>query len=363
MHRKNTIISLLSFLTLMLPASAGAVSPQAPDSISFPSETKDSISAAKPEKSVKSIYIPKFTGTVRARYEYLTQENLSAFKVRDLRLGIEGYVAPIMSYNGEVSFSDWGKIVLVNAFIKLEPIKGLSFILGQQRVPFTIAAHRLPCEQFFVNRTFLAKYAGIRDIGLVGGYVIPKFPLTIQASVFNSSGVGDHKIYFTNTYGFSVKLISRFHPGWFLSASTAHQKKGTVWMQNWDIGGYFDNGLWHVEAEYLRKNFRHHAFDAVNAFDFFVYRLFPIEKKMIGGVSGAIRYDYISDHSNGILGDDGHLTIDMPECHRLTAGATLSLATKFQADIRLNYEKYFYHTAPLSPTDGDRLVLELIAHF
>ena len=311
----------------------------------------------------KSIYVPTFNGTARVRYEYFTQENKGAFKVRDLRFGLDGYVAPIMSYSAEVNFSDWGKIALVNGFIRLTPLKGLNFTIGQQRIPFTIAAHRLPCEQYFVNRPFPAKYAGIRDIGLVGSYAIPKIPLTAQASIFNCSGLGDHKIYFTNTYGFSVKLISAFHENWFLSASTAHQKKGTVWNQNWDIGGYFHNDLWHIEAEYLRKNYRHHSFDAVNAFDVFVYRNFPIEKKNIAGISGAVRYDYISDHSDGVLNDQGVLETNFPECHRLTLGTTLSLQTKLQADIRLNYEKYFYRNGVPSPTDGDRLVLELIAHF
>lgn len=312
----------------------------------------------------RSIYIPTFTGTVRARYEYLTQENKGAFKVRDLRFGVDGYVAPIMNYSAEVNFSDWGKIALVNAFIGVTPLKGLNFKIGQQRIPFTIAAHRLPCEQYFVNRTFLAKHAGIRDIGLSATYAVPKIPLTAQASVFNCSGLGEHRIYFTNTYGFSVKLSSAFLPHWFVSASTAHQKRGTVWMQNWDLGGYFDNGLWHVEAEYLRKNYRHHSFDAVDACDFFVYRNFPIEKHNIAGVSGAVRYDFMTDHSSGVLNEQGILVADNPQCHRITAGATLSLQTKFQADIRINYEKYFYkHGILPSPTDGDRIVLELIAHF
>lgn len=347
MKLRNFLIVFLAVTAVVAPGSIQA-------------ETSDSVASPKKEKS---IYIPTFNGTFRGRYEYLTQANLGAFKVRDLRLGIEGYVAPIMSYVGEVNFSNWGSIALVNAFIRVAPVKGLSFSLGQQRIPFTIAAHRQPCEQFFVNRPFLAKHAGIRDIGLVGSYAIPKILLTAQASVFNSSGMGEHRIFFTNTYGFSVKLFSHFSDFWYLSASTAHQKRGTVWLQNWDIGGFFDNTLWHVEAEYLRKNYRHHAFDAVNSFDFFVYRFFPIEKKMIGGISGALRYDYIGDHSNGVLDDEGLLTVDMPECHRLTAGATLSLASKFQADIRVNYEKYFYRVAAPSPLDGDRIVLELIAHF
>lgn len=311
----------------------------------------------------KSIYVPTFNGTARVRYEYLTQANEGAFKVRDLRVGLDGYVAPVMSYSAEVNFSDWGKVALVNAFIDLKPVKSLFFRMGQQRIPFTIAAHRTPAQQYFVNRPFLAKHAGIRDIGLVGGYTIPKIPLAVQASVFNCSGMGEHKLYFTNTYGFSVKIISQFHPNWYVSGSTAHQKKGTVWMQNWDIGGYFDNRLWHAEAEYLRKNYRHHAFDAVNSWDLFVYRNFPLKSTVVQGISGAVRYDYMSDHSSGVLSDEGKLTVDNPECHRLTLGSTLSFRSKFQADIRVNYEKYFYRDGTPSPTDGDRIVLELIAHF
>lgn len=312
----------------------------------------------------KSIYVPTFNGTARIRYEYLTQANKGAFKVRDLRVGLDGYVAPIMSYSGEVNFSDWGTIRLVNAFINVAPLKGLYFRIGQQRIPFTIAAHRAPHEEYFVNRPFLAKHAGIRDIGLVGSYAIPRIPVTAQASVFNSNGLGDHKIYFTNTYGFSVKLFSRFCRNWYVSASTAHQKRGTVWQQNWDIGAYFDDGLWHVEAEYLRKNYTHHSFDAVNFFDFFLVRNLPIEKKLIGGVAAAARYDYMGDHSSGILSEEGILTVNEPECHRITLGATLSLKSKLQADIRVNYEKYFFRKgAMVSPEDGDRLVLELIAHF
>lgn len=312
----------------------------------------------------KSIYVPTFTGTFRGRYEYLTRQNLGAFKVRTMRLGVEGYVAPIMSYRGVVEFSDWGKISVVDAYVRVSPVQGLQFTIGQQRAPFTLSAHRLICEQYFVNRNFVAKNGGFRDIGLSAGYTIPKIPLTVQASVFNCGSLGDHKDFWTKTYGFSTKLISRFHPNWYVTASTARHKRGDSRVQMWDVGGYFDNGLWHVEAEYLRKNYVHHDFKPVNAYDFFVYRNFPIEKKLIGGVSGAVRYDYMSDHSSGKLNDLGKLEVDDPARHRITLGTTLSLQTKFQADIRLNYEKYFFKKG-VTPTtnDDDRIVLEIIAHF
>lgn len=315
-------------------------------------------------KADNTIYIPKFSGTLRTRFEYLTQDNKGAFKVRNLRLGIQGNVAPIMSYLGEVDFSDWKNISLVNAFIKITPIKPLQFVMGQQRIPFTIAAHRMPHEEYFVNRPFLAKYGGIRDVGLMGGYTLPKIPLSLQASFFNCSGVGVERHFFTNTYGFSIKAISAFHPNWYFSASTARNTRGVARYQGYDIGGYFHNDLWHVEAEYLRRQYVHDVFKPLNAFDFFVYRNFPIEKNYIAGISGAARYDYMSDNTSGIPSDDGKLITDNPECHRLTLGATLSLQTKFQADIRLNYEKYFLKKDVVrSLNEDDRIVLEIIAHF
>lgn len=312
----------------------------------------------------KSIYIPEFNAQLRARYEYLFQENKGAFKVRNLRLGVDGYVAPIMSYSAKVDFADWSKIALVDAYIRLKPMEGLYFNLGQGRMPFGLAAHRQPCEQYFVNRAFVARHMGIRDVGLVGNYSFLKIPLTLQGSFFNCSGTGVNQNFFTNTYGFSAKLFSRFLPQWYATFSTARIVKGIARSQDWDVGAFFDDGLWHVEAEYLRKQYVHNVFNPVNAFDFFVYRDFPINKKMISGISGALRYDYMSDHTSGVPSDEGLLIADNPECHRLTAGATLTFESKFTAAVRLNYEKYFLQKGLLHSIDNsDRIVLELIAFF
>lgn len=313
----------------------------------------------------KISYVPKFAGTIRTNYQYLTRQEKGAFKVRNLRLGIEGNVAPIMSYRGEVDFADWGKVILIDAYIKLTPIKKLYFSMGQLRMPFTIAAHRMPHQQYFVNRTFLAKQGGsIRDIGITGGYTVPKLPLTGQLGFFNCSGTGENKAFFTNTYGFSAKLISQFGGKWYVSGSTARLTRGMARIQMWDIGGYFHTDLWHIEAEYLRKLYVNGGCKPVNAWDIFVYRDFPLKSKTIKGVSGAVRYDYMGDHSSGNIDEKGKLIIDDPSRHRITLGSTLSFKTKMQAEIRLNYEKYFFEkgVAP-SLADDDRLVLELIAHF
>ena len=313
----------------------------------------------------KISYVPKVGGTLRARYEYLTNQDKGGFKVRNLRVDVDGNVAPILSYRGEVDFADWGKVNIIDAFIRVKPLTSLNFAIGQQRMPFSIASHRRPYQQYFVSRTFIAKTGGtIRDIGLTGAYTVPKIPLTVQAGVFNCSGTGESQSFFTKTYGFSAKLISPFCRNWYVSASVARLTKGVARVQLWDIGGYFDNGLWHVEAEYLRKNYVHGAFKPVNMTDFFVYRNFPIGKKMIDGVSAAVRYDYTGDHSSGIRNDEGKLIADDPARHRITLGATLSLEAKMQADFRINYEKNFFRSGAVPTTaNDDRIVLEVIARF
>lgn len=77
------------------------------------------------------------------------------------------------------------------------------------------------------------------------------------------------------------------------------------------------------------------------------------------------RYDYMSDHSNGTKDETGLLKADDPERHRLTGGLTLSMGKgALQADIRLNYEQYFYNKGVQpSISEQNKIVLEFVAHF
>lgn len=73
----------------------------------------------------------------------------------------------------------------------------------------------------------------------------------------------------------------------------------------------------------------------------------------------------MSDHSKGTKDESGNFQIDDPERHRLTGGVTLSLGKKsLQADIRLNYEQYFYNKGIIpSISEQNKIVLEFVAHF
>ncbi|MGN1263110.1 MAG: porin, partial [Prevotella sp.] len=105
----------------------------------------------------------------------------------------------------------------------------------------------------------------------------------------------------------------------------------------------------------------------VHSFDGFVNYDIGLrgKKLLIKKVSPLARFDYMSDHSDGVTTDaEGCLATTDWRRGRLTAGMTLSLATPFVADIRLNYEKYFYRDgAIVKPSEHDKIVVEIMTRF
>ena len=76
------------------------------------------------------------------------------------------------------------------------------------------------------------------------------------------------------------------------------------------------------------------------------------------------RYDQMDDHSSGQLNKDGVLQLDDAARKRVTGGLTFSFSKGFNADLRLNYEKYFYDDIALAkPSERDKAVIELMVHF
>ena len=77
----------------------------------------------------------------------------------------------------------------------------------------------------------------------------------------------------------------------------------------------------------------------------------PAGNGFIRYVTPLLRYDYMSDHSDGKryldgkVDEMGKLTVNDHQRSRLTGGVTLSLKKPFVSDIRLNYEKYFYRNS------------------
>ena len=109
---------------------------------------------------------PKIGGTIRSKYEYQTEEGEGRFEVRTARINVTGNVTKEVSYKAEIDLCDEGKIKMLDAYTRIKPWSTLQFTIGQERVPFTIDAHRSPHQQYFANRSFIAKQVGnVRDVG------------------------------------------------------------------------------------------------------------------------------------------------------------------------------------------------------
>lgn len=315
---------------------------------------------------------PQIHGTLRGKYEYQTGENESRFEVRTARVSVTGALTPIVSYKAEIDLCDEGKIKMLDAYTRLKPWKGFQFTIGQKRVPFTIDAHRSPHEQYFANRSFIAKQVGnVRDVGAEIGYRWNVgFPIIIEAGLFNGSGLTDQKDYWTKSVNFSAKAQMLLPCGLNVVMSAQKIKPDNVNIMMYDGGLTFHRGGFIAEAEYLYKHYADNAFKAVHAFDGFVSYDIPVRHSPITKISPLARYDFMTDHSDGMRYLDGEedeagqLIINDYKRSRVTGGVTISLAKPFVSDIRINYEKYFYHDNSLAKTsEKDKLVVEFVTRF
>lgn len=331
--------------------------------------TTDSTSV-KPNEVQKTVtltipsWAPHISGTIRAKGEYQTEEKEGRFEVRNARVAFDGNVLPNVIYKAEIDFSDEGQIKMLDAYAGIKPLKAFSLRLGQMRVPFSIDAHRSPHQQYFANRSFIAKQVGnVRDVGLTFGYTFDKIPLTLEAGTFNGSGLTNQKDYWTKTLNFSAKAQYVLPFGLTLQGSVQKisPNGGAVYL--YDGGATLHCGNWTFEGEYLRKHYTNNTFSDVNAIDAFVCYLLPLQR-VFDHVSFLARYDQMGNHSNGQLNADGVLQIDDAARKRVTSGVTFSFSKKINADIRLNYEKYFYNDKALAkPSERDKAVIELMVHF
>lgn len=314
----------------------------------------------------------KIGGTIRGKYEYQTEENKGRFEVRTTRINVSGSINPTISYKAEIDLCDEGQIKMLDAYTRIKPWETLALTIGQMRVPFTIDAHRSPHQQLFANRSFLAKQVGnVRDVGFCASYTFDVgAPLTVEAGVFNGSGLTSQKDYWTNQVNFSAKAQLKLPVGLTFEVSTQKIKPSDVIINMYDCGVTYNKNGFLAEVEYLYKHYQNDAFHPVNAFNSMIGYDIPLRKCIFKKVTPLVRYDYMQDHSdgkhylNGEVNSEGALTVNDYQRGRLTAGATLSIEKTFISDIRINFEKYFYrHDGIPKTSERDKIVVEVMTHF
>lgn len=318
------------------------------------------------EKLEGKDYLPEIHGTIRSKYEYQTTMGAGRFEVRNARISATGNILPSVAYKAEIDLSDEGQIKMLDAYARLFPTKGLTVTAGQMRVPFTIDAHRSPHQQYFANRSFIAKQVGnVRDVGLTLGYTFPTdMPIILEGGLYNGSGLTNQKVWHKEV-NYSAKAQFLFTKGMNLTLSVQSIQPEEVRMQSYDIGAYYEFNRFHVEAEYLYKQYSDNAFDDVQAVNTFVNYDLPL-KKIFTKMSFLVRYDMMTDQSDAKKTDEetGNLIITDYKRQRLTGGITFSLSKAFRTDLRLNYEKYFYAKNSIAKeSEQDKVVLELMIRF
>lgn len=309
-------------------------------------------------------YKPVFHGTVRSRWELATENGENRFQVRNARLSVEGRIAPEIQYYINTDLCDRGKMKILDAWGQINITDDLKARAGQFRMPFGVDPFRGPQNYIFANRSFIGKQVcNVRAVGAKLEYSLPVIPLKVEAGAFNPSTISDHetwhrKMSYASKATYTIDCVK-------LATGIQSLSPDSVRMNLIDGSISWSADRWTVEGEYMYKHYTHKAHKACHAYSIFADYRMPVNAGIFNTLSFQGRFDGMTAHSNGTRNEDGLLTTTDPARNRITAGATLSYVKKaLHADIRVNYEKYFYrHDAEYLPGDGDKLVVELVVRF
>ena len=300
-------------------------------------------------------YIPDIEGVLKTKVEFDLENSLMRFAVRNARFGVKGNINNYMSYRAEIDLSDEGIIKMLDAYVKFAPAENLGFYLGQRKIPFSTDYMRSPADNFFANRSFLAKYIndGMRDIGFYAEYGFTgSYDVRLLAGVVNGTGNNN------------PQWLSRPN---FVSRVTAGRDEGIRLTGNLYYGNTsyetgllmlgaevrYSRGSFFIESEYIRRNWTDTLSSRVYDDGLYVhsYYMFRIENKIIRYATPVARIDFMGRSLFDNLVDAG----------RITAGINIGFEPKlFTSEIRLNYENYLKSSLPVHT---DKITLEFIAKF
>ena len=332
-------------------------------------------------RAQKKEYIPDIQGVLRGKIEYQPEMGSGRFEVRNARLSLSGKIPLRSEYKLEVDLCDEYSIKMKDAWVRIRPVGNLRLTIGQQRMPFTIDAHRNPSAQFFANRSFIAKQVGnVRDVGFQIGYDFTgkdgRTILSVDAGIFNGELLENQKSAWFKTPTYSARI--QFHPVKWLSLVPSIQHQMIADRQasypSIDFGALARLGDLHLEAEFLHKSYDSQAFTDCNALNTMAIWRQRVGKEgsFLESISYLCRYDWMQDHSSGKSGfiqdadgkPTGQLALTDTERHRMTVGLTFSIRNPlFPTHIRLNYEKYWYPRGGAKVSEQDKLVCELMVRF
>lgn len=310
-------------------------------------------------------YMPQIHGTFRGKYEMETEDGVSRFQVRNARLSVSGNILPVIDYYIQFDACEKGKMRFLDAWCRMKLSESFKIQAGQFRKPFGVDAFRAPADQFFANRSFIAKQVGnVRGVGLKLVYLHKSLPLTLEGGVFNTKAVDDQESFKS---GVSLAFRGMYKLGNMTFVGGWQTMKPSVTrIELYDATVNWTYDRWFIEGEYMYKHYSDMPNPNCHAYNAQVQYKMPVKLGVFNQASFQARFDGMTDHSNGIDTDgEGYLAVSDVARNRATVGTTITYKYKsVHADIRLNYEKYFYHS-DFTPTEGnrDKVVAELVVRF
>lgn len=303
--------------------------------------------------TIPAEFLPKVDGSLKTKWEINTESGLMRFEVRNARFGVRGNVNQYVGYRAEMDLSDEGKILMLDAYVKLMPVKGLDLYLGQRKVPFSTDYMRSPVENLFANRSFVAKYVnkGLRDIGFVGNYRFGKaHPAEIWIGALN--GTGNNNPQWVSRPNLALRSSVVVVPKWRLAANL-YQGNNDLEADLLMLGGElrYETEKMLIETEIVQRNFHDTSDVFKRQSGFYIHGMYsiPVQGKMFKSINPVARWDAM-----------GVKPLETNTANRLTYGVNFCMEPKpFKAEIRLNYEDYLVET----PTMFDKFTVEFIAKF
>lgn len=312
-------------------------------------------------------YIPKVHGVFRGRWELETVDGYSHFQVRNARVSVDGNAAPIITYKFNVDLCDRGKLMLLDAYATVMPVRGLDILVGQYRMPFGIESFRGPGAYYFNNRSFIGKQVNnYRAVGVSVGYTLPKVPLIFEAGAFNPT-VMDDQMTWVKKYAYAGRIVFKKN-GWVTATGfESIRPSGTrINLASATLG--WGLGRFYAEGEYMARWYTHNSHKTTHAYNFFANYGMPLKKSVFDTLSFQARFDGMTDLASGSVSDAevaGKLETTAYGRKRLTIGSTLDYKYKFlRAAVRVNYEKVWYDNHRMAAQGaGDMVSAELIVKF
>lgn len=313
-------------------------------------------------------FSPRIEGTIRGKYEYFTEEDAHRFQVRNARFSIRGQISELTSYKAEIDLSDEGRTRMLDAFVKFNPIDNLAFTIGQQKVAFSTDNLRSPHNQYFANRSFMAKQlTNLRDVGASFEFRNQKVvPFDLFAGAYNGLGLyTQDKTMKLDELSYAARMIlfPKNDLSLSLNFNTIHPY--TIRMNFYNAGLVYKYKNLRLETEYLYKNYS--GDESLNnkvthgMHIFGAYSIKTNEKTKLKYITPVVRYDYMSHNVRyEVVNSTNILPRDFEARGRITAGAIFSFGELFCNDIRLNYERYHW---PDGSKGDSKFVAEFVVKF